>query len=269
MLLIFFFFCPVDWDVQLSSILLSRCQIAWFGNWPLQTIIDVSLKKARCRHTKGSLNLLYPFTHPSPPFHLSPLFLTATILRIVFEDADRNREFEYAHLQGSPWCSGRRRFWWNWRPLQRYELGLWSRQSKCRIRCRIRQNRREEELPRFWNRWHFHHEFERHTISNSYSSSRVSFRFLFVLCPLTILSEWEDDSPYPEVRAAVPNTDDPSIPVNTFRVWVLGFLTALIFPSLNGFFGLRCEFSLWSQSFFLKRHSQIPLYTSALWWSSC
>jgi hypothetical protein len=32
----------------------------------------------------------------------------------------------------------------------------------------------------------------------------------------------EDDSPYPEVRSAVANTDDPDMPCNTFRAWVLG-----------------------------------------------
>lgn len=32
----------------------------------------------------------------------------------------------------------------------------------------------------------------------------------------------DDDSPYPEVRSAVANTDDPSIPVSTLRSWVLG-----------------------------------------------
>src|ERR1700753_1641355 len=59
-----------------------------------------------------------------------------------------------------------------------------------------------------------------------------------------LLSDLEDDSPYPQVRAAVPNTDDPSMPVNTFRVWFLGLLTAIIFPGLNAFFGLRCESSI-------------------------
>jgi hypothetical protein len=34
----------------------------------------------------------------------------------------------------------------------------------------------------------------------------------------------EDDSPYPEVRSAVANTDDPSIPCNSFRAWVMGTL---------------------------------------------
>ena len=33
-------------------------------------------------------------------------------------------------------------------------------------------------------------------------------------------SDIEDDSPYPEVRAAVANTDDPSMPTNTFRMCV-------------------------------------------------
>lgn len=32
----------------------------------------------------------------------------------------------------------------------------------------------------------------------------------------------EDTSPYPEVRAVVPETDDPDIPVNTLRMWILG-----------------------------------------------
>lgn len=31
-------------------------------------------------------------------------------------------------------------------------------------------------------------------------------------------SDIEDDSPYPEVRAAVANTDDVSMPTNTFRM---------------------------------------------------
>lgn len=34
----------------------------------------------------------------------------------------------------------------------------------------------------------------------------------------------EDDSPYPEVRSAVANTDDTSIPCGTFRAWAMGML---------------------------------------------
>jgi len=32
----------------------------------------------------------------------------------------------------------------------------------------------------------------------------------------------DDTSPYPEVRAVVPETDDPDIPVDTLRMWLLG-----------------------------------------------
>jgi hypothetical protein len=40
----------------------------------------------------------------------------------------------------------------------------------------------------------------------------------------------EDDSPYPEVRSAVANTDDETIPVGTLRSWVLGIVWAIIIP---------------------------------------
>ncbi|KAH7908750.1 OPT oligopeptide transporter [Hygrophoropsis aurantiaca] len=49
----------------------------------------------------------------------------------------------------------------------------------------------------------------------------------------------EDDSPYPEVRSAVSNTDDPSMPVSTIRSWTMGFMWAIIIPGLNQFFYLR------------------------------
>ncbi|KAJ7178961.1 oligopeptide transporter [Mycena filopes] len=49
----------------------------------------------------------------------------------------------------------------------------------------------------------------------------------------------EDDSPYPEVRSAVANTDDPSIAVSTVRSWVLGLIWAIIIPGLNQFFFFR------------------------------
>lgn len=45
-----------------------------------------------------------------------------------------------------------------------------------------------------------------------------------------MLSQLEDDSPYPEVRSAVANTDDPDIPVSTIRSWTLGLLWAIIIP---------------------------------------
>lgn len=40
--------------------------------------------------------------------------------------------------------------------------------------------------------------------------------------------EWEaDTSPFPAVRAVVPETDDTEIPVNTFRAWFLGIVSFL------------------------------------------
>jgi hypothetical protein len=39
-------------------------------------------------------------------------------------------------------------------------------------------------------------------------------------------------SPYPEVRAVVPCTDDYNLPASTFRVWVMG--TFCSFPSFAG-----------------------------------
>ncbi|KAF7369549.1 OPT oligopeptide transporter [Mycena venus] len=49
----------------------------------------------------------------------------------------------------------------------------------------------------------------------------------------------EDDSPYPEVRSAVANTDDPTILVSTVRAWTLGLIWAIIIPGLNQFFFFR------------------------------
>ncbi|TDL15748.1 OPT oligopeptide transporter [Rickenella mellea] len=49
----------------------------------------------------------------------------------------------------------------------------------------------------------------------------------------------EDDSPYPEVRSAVANTDDPSMPVSTIRSWVIGMIFAIVISGLNQFFNFR------------------------------
>ncbi|KAI6146825.1 OPT oligopeptide transporter protein-domain-containing protein [Pisolithus tinctorius] len=51
--------------------------------------------------------------------------------------------------------------------------------------------------------------------------------------------ELDDDSPYPEVRAAVANTDDPSIPAVTLRTWVLGLAWAVLTSGLNQFMFYR------------------------------
>ncbi|KAF8505092.1 OPT oligopeptide transporter [Gautieria morchelliformis] len=51
--------------------------------------------------------------------------------------------------------------------------------------------------------------------------------------------ELENDSPYPEVRSAVANTDDPDMPCNTLRAWVLGVIWAILIPGVNQFFFFR------------------------------
>jgi hypothetical protein len=49
----------------------------------------------------------------------------------------------------------------------------------------------------------------------------------------------EDESPYPEVRSAVSNTDDPSMPASTFRAWTVGLIWAVLIPGVNQFFFFR------------------------------
>ncbi|KAJ3783364.1 OPT oligopeptide transporter [Lentinula aff. detonsa] len=50
---------------------------------------------------------------------------------------------------------------------------------------------------------------------------------------------FEDESPYPEVRCAVSNTDDPLMPVSTLRAWVLGVIWSIVVPGINQFFFFR------------------------------
>ncbi|KAH7925661.1 small oligopeptide transporter [Leucogyrophana mollusca] len=52
-------------------------------------------------------------------------------------------------------------------------------------------------------------------------------------------AEFDDESPYPEVRSAVANTDDQSIPVLTLRTWVIGLAWAIVMPGVNQFFFFR------------------------------
>jgi hypothetical protein len=48
----------------------------------------------------------------------------------------------------------------------------------------------------------------------------------------------EEDSPYPEVRAAVRNYDE-DLPCNTFRAWAIGLSLTVIGASMNTLFSLR------------------------------
>ena len=51
----------------------------------------------------------------------------------------------------------------------------------------------------------------------------------------------KDQSPIEEVALTVPITDDPSIPVVTFRMWTLGLLSCVVLSVLNQFFWFRTE----------------------------
>jgi hypothetical protein len=55
----------------------------------------------------------------------------------------------------------------------------------------------------------------------------------------SMAGDLEDDSPYPEVRSAVANTDDPDMPVSTIRAWMIGLCWAVLIPGLNQFFYFR------------------------------
>ncbi|GAV91365.1 OPT domain-containing protein [Cephalotus follicularis] len=51
----------------------------------------------------------------------------------------------------------------------------------------------------------------------------------------------EDISPIEEVRLTVTNTDDPTLPVWTFRMWFLGLFSCALLSFLNQFFAYRTE----------------------------
>ncbi|GMH28834.1 hypothetical protein Nepgr_030677 [Nepenthes gracilis] len=51
----------------------------------------------------------------------------------------------------------------------------------------------------------------------------------------------EENSPVKQVALTVPTTDDPTLPVLTFRMWVLGALSCALLSFLNQFFWYRTE----------------------------
>uniref|UniRef100_A0A2P2LCY1 Oligopeptide transporter 4-like n=1 Tax=Rhizophora mucronata TaxID=61149 RepID=A0A2P2LCY1_RHIMU len=60
--------------------------------------------------------------------------------------------------------------------------------------------------------------------------------------PITATDGDEDDvSPIEQVRLTVTNTDDPTLPVWTFRMWFLGLLSCGLLSFLNQFFAYRTE----------------------------
>ncbi|RDB28960.1 Glutathione transporter 1 [Hypsizygus marmoreus] len=73
---------------------------------------------------------------------------------------------------------------------------------------------------------------ESHYESDRYSTSRAESRNSTSI-------EFDDESPYPEVRAAVASVDDPLMPVNTFRMWFLGLFFTIAVSGTNQLFSLR------------------------------
>ncbi|EEF35019.1 oligopeptide transporter 4 [Ricinus communis] len=59
--------------------------------------------------------------------------------------------------------------------------------------------------------------------------------------PPTKKLEEDEISPIEEVRLTVSNTDDPSLPVWTFRMWFLGLVSCCLLSFLNQFFSYRTE----------------------------
>ncbi|KAF5201856.1 Oligopeptide transporter [Thalictrum thalictroides] len=51
----------------------------------------------------------------------------------------------------------------------------------------------------------------------------------------------DENSPVKQVALTVPTTDDPSLPVITFRMWVLGILSCVLLSFLNQFFWYRAQ----------------------------
>ncbi|KAJ9166438.1 hypothetical protein P3X46_021194 [Hevea brasiliensis] len=59
--------------------------------------------------------------------------------------------------------------------------------------------------------------------------------------PSKKLADEDEISPIEQVRLTVPDTDDPSLPVWTFRMWFLGLFSCCLLSFLNQFFAYRTE----------------------------
>ncbi|KAB5541181.1 hypothetical protein DKX38_014155 [Salix brachista] len=59
--------------------------------------------------------------------------------------------------------------------------------------------------------------------------------------PIADAVDDDDVSPVEEVRLTVANTDDPTLPIWTFRMWFLGLVSCSLLAFLNQFFAYRTE----------------------------
>ncbi|KAK7824780.1 oligopeptide transporter 4, partial [Quercus suber] len=58
---------------------------------------------------------------------------------------------------------------------------------------------------------------------------------------ISTIDEDEELCPIEEVRLTVANTDDPTLPIWTFRMWFLGLISCALLSFLNQFFAYRTE----------------------------
>ncbi|KAF2718410.1 OPT superfamily oligopeptide transporter [Polychaeton citri CBS 116435] len=75
--------------------------------------------------------------------------------------------------------------------------------------------------------------------SESYPSVRVAEKTELTPAEAFTWNVEGDESPFPEVAACVPNTDDPSLACNTLRAWILMTVFVIVFAGVNEFFSLR------------------------------
>lgn len=78
-----------------------------------------------------------------------------------------------------------------------------------------------------------------------------------------------DNSPFPEVRANVPNTDDFDLPVNTLRMWFLGIVFTMVFGDclfLRNSHLTGCSLDPASTN---SSQCDIPVLLSLHWWHNC
>lgn len=78
-----------------------------------------------------------------------------------------------------------------------------------------------------------------------------------------------ENSPFPEVRANVPNTDNVDLPVNTVRMWFLGIVFTMVClrPKNRGKFQLT-EIS-WDLGSTSSSQCDIRVSRSPRWWHNC
>ncbi|KAF9004875.1 OPT oligopeptide transporter [Hymenopellis radicata] len=90
--------------------------------------------------------------------------------------------------------------------------------------------------------WTPHYQLTRHTRNSAQfreSTAVTGAQFDDPNLARDHIFDFDDESPYPEVRSAVANTDDPEMPASTLRVWIIGLVWAVILPGINQFFFFR------------------------------